>query len=87
MIQDPSFRHYDQWGVQVAAMVQVRVRTYLYSALPPQETERAHMLPCTDIAGTVAALSQAHRRTNGGSGPRVLVLPYGQLTVPRVSAG
>ncbi len=94
MIQDPSFRHYDQWGVQVAAMVQVRVRTYLYSALPPKETSRAHMLPCTDIAETVAALSDDCRRSsagggsafggNGGGEPRVLVLPYGQLTVPRV---
>ena len=85
MIEEPSFRHYDQWGVQVGAMAQVKVRSYLYSALSPEETSRAHMVPCADIGETVVALSESYRPTNGGGEPRILVLPYGQLTVPRVA--
>ena len=84
MIEDPSFSHHDQWGVQVGAMAQARVKSYLYSSLPPEETALAHMTPCTDIGKTVTALSEVYRQANGGDDPRILVLPYGQLTVPRV---
>jgi len=82
MIRDPAFHHYDQWGVQVGAMVQARVRSYLYSTLSPEDTSRAHMVPCADIGETVVALSES---CGGGGAPRILVLPYGQLTVPRVA--
>ena len=85
MIQEPSFRHYDQWGVQVGAMAQVKVESYLHSAMPDEDTVRAHMRPCPDIAATVAALSERYRGSNGRREPRLLVLPYGQLTVPRVA--
>ena len=83
IIEDPSFHHDDQWGVQVGAKVQVKVRSYLYSTLSAEDAALAHMLPCSDIGGLVTTLSEAHRRTRG-DGPSILVLPYGQLTVPRV---
>ena len=83
MIQDPAFHHFDQWGVQVGAMVQVKVESYLYSSLSDGDVKRAHMRPCADIGQTVAALRERLRRN--GEKPTVLVLPYGQLTVPRVS--
>jgi nickel-dependent lactate racemase len=85
MIEDPFFRHFDQWGVQIGAMVQVRVRSYLYSGMSAEETRRAHMIPCADVAATVTSLGESHRRNHGGEDPSILVLPYGQLTVPKVA--
>jgi len=83
IIEDPSFRHDDQWGVQVGAKVQAKVRSYLYSTLSAEDAALAHMIPCSDICGLVRSLSEEHRRTHSAE-PRILVLPYGQLTVPRV---
>ncbi len=87
MICDPSFRAFDQWGVQVGAMAEVKVEGYLHSSLSAEETHLAHLIPCDDVSATVAALSERYRRTNGGGEPRILALPYGQLTVPRVARG
>jgi len=84
MVLNPSFRAYDQWGVQCLAMVQVKADCYIYSSLSLEDVRRAHLLPALDVSQTVAALCEAHRRNDGGE-PRVLVLPYGQLTVPQVS--
>jgi nickel-dependent lactate racemase len=85
MIVDPSFHAYDQWGVQCLASSQVRADCYLHSSLGPEEVRRAHLKPAADVTETVAALCRAYRGENGGSEPKVLVLPYGQLTVPQLA--
>jgi nickel-dependent lactate racemase len=87
MVQDKRFRHHDQWGVQVAAMAMVKAESYLYSSMKPKMVEKAHLRPCKDVSRTVSELCKRYQRANGGGEPSVLVLPYGQLTVPRVTPG
>jgi nickel-dependent lactate racemase len=87
MVQDRRFRHQDQWGVQVGAMAMVKAESYLYSSMKPSLVEKAHMRPCKDVSKTVSELVKRYQRVDGGREPRVLVLPYGQLTVPEVAGG
>ena len=84
MLLEPGFAELEQWAMQCQAMVQVRADVYLYSSLGPEQTERAHLKHCPDIGRTVAALAEGFRRKNGGEEPAILVLPFGQLAVPRV---
>jgi nickel-dependent lactate racemase len=86
MIRDKRFRHYDQWGVQVGAMVMVKAETYLYSSMKPALVRKAHMIPCKNVSRTVNDLRKRYRNRNGREAS-ILVLPSGQLTVPRVSGG
>jgi nickel-dependent lactate racemase len=84
MVLEPGFAELEQWAIQCQAMVQVRADVYLYSSLGPEQTRRAHMKHCPDIGETVAALSEDFRRKNSGREPSILVMPFGQLAVPRV---
>jgi hypothetical protein len=86
MIRDKRFRRHDQWGVQVGAMVMVRAESHLYSSMKPAQVRKAHMIPCKDVSKTVNRLRKRFRQENGGGEPSILVLPYGQLTVPRLTA-
>ncbi len=86
MIRDRRYRHHDQWGVQVGAMAMVKVESHLYSSMKPALTRKAHMIPCKDVSKTVNELRKRYRKRNGGE-PSILALPYGQLTVPRVTNG
>ena len=86
MIEDKRFRHHDQWGVQVGAMAMVKVESYLYSSMKPALVSKSHMIPCKGVSKTVNDLRKRYRRENGGGEPSILVLPYGQLTVPRMAA-
>jgi nickel-dependent lactate racemase len=85
MIEDKRFRHHDQWGVQVGAMAMVKVESYLYSSMKPALARKAHMTPTKDVTKTVNDLRRRFRKENGGAEPSILVLPYGQLTVPRLT--
>jgi nickel-dependent lactate racemase len=84
MVLEPGFAELEQWAIQCQTMVQVWADLYLYSSLGPEQTRRAHLKHCRDIGETVAALSEDFRRRNGGKEPAILVLPFGQLAVPRV---
>ena len=86
MIQSKHFRQPDQWGVQMGAMVMVKVESYLHSSMKPGLVRKAHMIPCKDVSKTVNDLRKRYLKGNG-SEPGILVLPYGQLTVPRVTGG
>ena len=84
MLLEPGFAELEQWAIQCQVMVQAKADLYLYSSLGPEQTERAHLKHCPDIGETVAALCKDFRRRNGGREPTILVLPFGQLAVPRV---
>jgi nickel-dependent lactate racemase len=84
MVLEPGFAELEQWAIQCQTMVQVKADLYLYSSLGAEETRRAHLKHCRDIGETVAGLSEDFRRRNGGKEPAILVLPFGQLAVPRV---
>jgi nickel-dependent lactate racemase len=74
---------HDQWQVQVQAMVQARCDVWLHSSLDRTATEAAHLRYAGDVDGSLAAIFAA-KRTELGREPSLCVLPYGQLTVPRV---
>ncbi|GAF98365.1 unnamed protein product, partial [marine sediment metagenome] len=84
MVLEPGFAELEQWAMQCQTMVQVKANLYLYSSLGPEQTRRAHLKHCPDVGETVATLSEDFRRRNGGKEPTILVLPFGQLAVPRV---
>lgn len=73
----------DQWQVQIQAMAQAKAKVYLHASLPDDAVRRAHLLPCPDVQATLA--SEARRvEEQLGRPARILALPHGQLTVPRV---
>ncbi|MDR3559952.1 MAG: nickel-dependent lactate racemase [Negativicutes bacterium] len=81
MINDPSFSMFDQWQVQVQAMIQLKADCYLYSTLDRATVEDAKFKPIDDLEKTLADLMKRY-----GPKPRVAVLPFGPLTIPYVKA-
>lgn len=75
---------HDQWQVQVQAMVQARCDVWLHSSLERAAVESAHLRFAPDVDGTLASIRDAKRAALGRE-PSVCVLPYGQLTVPRLA--
>ncbi len=75
---------HDQWQVQVQAMVQARCNVWLHSSLDRAAVESAHLGFALDVDGTLASILAA-KRAELGREPSVCVMPYGQLTVPRIS--
>jgi nickel-dependent lactate racemase len=73
---------FDQWQVQVQAMVQARCDVWLHSSLPRETVEAAHLRYAPDVRATLAAIIDEKRRALGRD-PSVCVLPHGQLTVPQ----
>ena len=68
---------HDQWEVQILAQILLKARVHLYSSLPEEEVQRAHLEPVHDIGRLV-------RRLQSQLGPegRIAVLPEGPQTVP-----
>ena len=79
MICDPEFCLFDQWQVQVQAMVQLKADCYLFSTLDPQIVKNAKFTPIDSVEATLQQL--CHKI---GSQVRVAVLPLGPLTIPYV---
>jgi nickel-dependent lactate racemase len=75
---------HDQWQVQVQAMVQARCDVWLHSSLDRATVESAHLRYAPDVTETLAGMI-VEKRAELGREPTVCVLPFGQLTVPRVT--
>ncbi len=73
----PGFSLYDQWEAQLLAMILLRARVGLFSAIPPAEVRRAHLEPVGDITVRL----QEELRRIGECGP-VAVIPEGPMTIP-----
>jgi lactate racemase len=82
LLRSEEPRH-DQWQVQCQAMVQARARVYLHSRLSKSETEAAHLAYTADVTETLAKLGEEARSV--GREGSLLVLPFGQLTVPVIA--
>jgi hypothetical protein len=67
----------DQWQVQLLALILVRARVGLYSAMSPEDIRRAHLEPVADLAVRLAA--ELARR---GADTPIAVLPEGPMTIP-----
>lgn len=77
MINEPSFRLFDQWEAQKQAMIQIKADCYLYSSLDKDTVKQAMLTPVDDVNKTLKELIAKY-------GPRVAVLPLGPLTIPYV---
>ena len=67
----------DQWQVQLLALILVRARVGLCSALAPELVRRAHLEPVTDLAARIAA----ELERLGADAP-IAILPEGPMTIP-----
>lgn len=79
MINDESFSVFDQWQVQVQAMIQVKAECYLYSTLDADTVRKAMLQPIVDVENTLQELMAKY-----GPNARIAVLPLGPLTIPYV---
>lgn len=79
MINDRSFKMFDQWQVQKQAVIQVWADVYVYSTLSDEEVRQAMFTPTHDIEATLEQLKKKY-----GEEMTVAVLPLGPLTIPYV---
>ena len=79
MIEDPGFSMFDQWQVQVQAIIQLKADCHLYSTLDDATVRQAKFKPLADLGPSLAGLTAGH-----GPHARVAVLPFGPLTIPYV---
>ena len=79
MINDPSFRMFDQWEAQRLAMIQEWADVYVYSTLPEESIKIAMLTQTKDIEQTLKELSGKY-----GEKMSIAVLPLGPLTIPYV---
>ena len=49
MINDPSFRVFDQWVVQSQANIQTKAECYLYSSLDDETVRKGKYIPIRDV--------------------------------------
>jgi nickel-dependent lactate racemase len=78
MINEPSFRLFDQWEVQVQAIIQLKADCYLYSKLDDETAKKAKINPIHNLQEKLLALLKQNPKA------RVAVLPYGPMTIPYV---
>ncbi|MBM7691531.1 nickel-dependent lactate racemase [Peribacillus deserti] len=79
MINDGSFKMFDQWQVQKQAVIQVWADVYVYSSLSKEDVDRAMFIPTQNIEETLGQLREKY-----GENMTVAVLPLGPLTIPYV---
>lgn len=79
MINEPSYRLFDQWEAQKQAMIQLKADCYLYSTLDKETVKQAMLKPVENIDETLKQLMEKF-----GPNARVAVLPLGPLTIPYV---
>jgi nickel-dependent lactate racemase len=76
-IYSPGFSMFDQWQVQLFALILQRARVGLYSEIEPDDVRSAHLEPIADITATIF-----EELKNVGQDAPVAVLPEGPMTVP-----
>jgi nickel-dependent lactate racemase len=77
----PGFSMYDQWEAQLLALIRLKARVGLYSEIPAEEVERAHLEPLADVgAGVARELERI------GRDAPVAILPEGPMTIPYLNS-
>ena len=79
-IEAPGFSLYDQWEAQLLALIRLKARVGLQSALAPHEVRRAHLEPIDDVGAAVGG-----ELARLGDDAPVAVLPEGPQTIPYLS--
>lgn len=80
MICEPGFCLFDQWQVQVQAIIQIKADCYLYSGLDDETVRKGKFIPIDNVETTLHELLQKL-----GPTAKVAVLPLGPLTIPYVA--
>lgn len=76
-ITAPGFRCQDQWEAQIQAQIQRKARVHVYAdGLTDAELREAMVIPCNDVATTIAQIRQRKPQAT------IAVLPEGPQTVP-----
>ena len=70
---------FDQWEAQLLAMILVRARVALFSALPADDVRRAHLDYVENLDEYLASVM-----CRLGENTPIAVLPDGPLTIPYV---
>lgn len=81
-INRPGFSVFDQWQVQLLALVLLKARVGLHSEVADADLRRAHFLPVPDIG--VALRAELARI---GPDSPIAVLPEGPQTIPYLEGG
>ena len=68
---------FDQWQVQLFALILQRARVGLYSEIPTADVRSVHLRPIADIAVTISKVLERI-----GDDAPVAILPEGPMTVP-----
>jgi nickel-dependent lactate racemase len=76
-IYSPGFSVFDQWQVQLFALILQRARVALYSEIPPEDVRRVHLEPVADITARIS-----EELEDIGRDAPIAVLPEGPMTVP-----
>lgn len=79
MINEPSFKMFDQWEAQRLAMMLEWAEVYIYSTLPDESVRIAMLKPTKSIEKTLQELADKY-----GDMMSIAVLPLGPLTIPYV---
>ncbi|MBO9606761.1 MAG: nickel-dependent lactate racemase [Paenibacillaceae bacterium] len=79
MIEDKSFRMFDQWQVQKQAVIQTWADVYVHSGLTDEQVELAMLKPAPQLETTLQALERKY-----GPDMTIAVMPLGPLTIPYV---
>lgn len=79
MINNPSFKVFDQWQVQKQAVIQVWADVFVYSKLSDSQVQSAMLKPTHNIEATLEDLKLVY-----GEDLSIAVLPLGPLTIPYI---
>jgi nickel-dependent lactate racemase len=74
----PGFREFDQWQVQVLALILRKARIGLYSDMDPSAVRNAHLEPVSDLRKAI----DAELERLGDPHAPIAILPEGPLTIP-----
>jgi nickel-dependent lactate racemase len=75
-LSEPGFAFPEQWQSQIQALIQRRAEIQVFSSLDDAVVRAAHLVPCKNIEGAIAARLTPETR--------IAVLPQGPLTVPYI---
>ena len=74
-VATPGFQWPEQWQGQIQSLIQRRAEIHAYTAMDDATVRAAHLIPCKNIAATVATR---------GPLASIAVLPQGPLTIPYI---
>jgi len=77
LLATPGFQRSEQWQAQITGLINRKAKLLVYSSLPDEVIQSAHLTPCHDIGAAVDKILNEHK-----NGARVAVLPQGPLTIP-----